>query len=135
MSHLHIHNKYDSPRPISNGVTHDTAHGSFSSYVIGYAFSIALTLASFAIVIGGYLHGTQEIVAILTLAVVQLIVQLFFFLHLGREKSPRWNLVVLSFASLIVLILVVGSLWIMNNLDYNMMHMTPTQMDRYMQDQ
>ena len=116
-------------------MTHRNVHGFFSSYIIGYAFSIALTLASFVIVIGGYLHGTQEVVAILALALVQLMVQLFFFLHLGREKSPRWNLTVFAFALLIVLILVVGSLWIMNNLNYNMMQMSPEEMDSYMIDQ
>jgi cytochrome o ubiquinol oxidase operon protein cyoD len=73
-------------------------------------------------------------VAILTLAVLQFIVQLFYFLHLGSETGPRWNLVVFLSTLGIVLILVVGSIWIMNHLNYNMMA-SPSQMDSYIQSQ
>jgi cytochrome o ubiquinol oxidase operon protein cyoD len=68
---------------------------------------------------------------ILALAVVQLVVQSVFFLHVGRDN--KWKLITYLFAILIVLIIVVGSLWIMNNLNYNMMQMTPEQMELYMQ--
>jgi cytochrome o ubiquinol oxidase operon protein cyoD len=57
-----------------------------------------------------------------------LLVQLIFFLHLGRGSNVRWNILVLSFASLVVIIIVTGSLWIMNNLDY---HMGGHDMDTY----
>ena len=54
-------------------------------------------------------------------AVMQLLIQLIFFLHLNSESKPRWNLTVFLFIILIVGILVIGTLWIMYNLDYNMM--------------
>lgn len=53
-------------------------------------------------------------------AISQLLVQLIFFLHLGRGSNVRWNILVFLFATLVILIVVIGSLWIMNNLDYNM---------------
>jgi plastocyanin len=43
-----------------------------------------------------------------------------FFLHLGREKKPRWNLLFLISTIGIILVVVVGSIWIMNHLHYNM---------------
>ncbi len=66
------------------------------------------------------------------LAVTQLLVQLLFFLHLGRESKPRWNLIVLAFAVMVVVIVVFGSLWIMKNLQYNHGHQTPEETDKFL---
>ena len=67
----------------------------------------------------------------LVLAAVQLMIQLITFLHLGEETSPRWKTYSFLFAFLMALVIIVGSIWIMMNLDYNM-RMTPQQMDSYM---
>jgi cytochrome o ubiquinol oxidase subunit IV len=69
---------------------------------------------------------------IVALALVQLFIQLIFFLHLGRESKPRWNLSALAFAVIVVVILVFGSLWIMASLDYHGgHHSTPQTSDEY----
>lgn len=103
------------------------------SYVTGFLLSIILTIAAYVLVVNHVVTGGWLVTAIVGLALVQLCVQLLFFLHLGEEKRPRWNFVTLLFAGLVVLIIVFGSLWIMNNLNYNMM---PGQMDvkKYMHD-
>ena len=62
----------------------------------------------------------------------QFFTQLLFFLHLGRETKPRWKLLVFLFMTMIVAILVFGSLWIMYNLNY---HMTLQQMYQYLNNQ
>ena len=49
-------------------------------------------------------------------AVAQLVVQLFFFLHLGRGQDAGWNISIFVFAILIISILMIGTLWIMHNL-------------------
>ncbi len=113
---------------------HDSGQGSVFSYVIGFISSIALTLIAYYLVVNHILQGWQLIGAIIGLAVIQLLVQLFCFLHLGRESKPRWNLFVLLFAALIVLIVVIGSLWIMNNLNYRMMS-SPTAINQYLHKQ
>jgi cytochrome o ubiquinol oxidase operon protein cyoD len=69
---------------------------------------------------------------VMIIAVIQLVVQLVFFLHLGQGN--RWKTITFVFAGLVVLIVVVGSIWIMHNLDYNMMHMSPDQMVQYMKE-
>ena len=103
-----------------------------TAYIIGFALSIVLTLAAFFVVIrpGFFQMGSGAVIAtILALAVAQLTVQMLFFLHLGSESGPRWNLVVFLSTVSIVLIIVMGSLWIMNHLNYNM---TPGEMNTYM---
>jgi cytochrome o ubiquinol oxidase operon protein cyoD len=84
--------------------------------------SLLLTLLAYLLVTKDVVDGWVVIPAIVVLAVVQFVVQLVFFLHLGRETKPRWNLMAFLFMLLVVFIVVVGSLWIMANLDYNMMH-------------
>jgi heme/copper-type cytochrome/quinol oxidase subunit 4 len=61
-------------------------------------------------------------------------VQLFFFLHIGRESKPRLNAAAFLFATLVVTILVAGSLWIMDNLNYHHgahEHKTPAEVDEH----
>jgi len=98
---------------------HEAAHGSVKTYATGFAFSIILTLAAYLLVVKNVFNGWGLIFALAALAVTQLLVQLVFFLHVGRESKPRWNLTVMAFAAMVVVILVFGSLWIMKNLQYN----------------
>ncbi len=91
-----------------------------TSYVIGFVLSLGLTLSAYYVVVNGLLTGWGLLWAIIGLAVTQLVVQLLFFLHLGREDRPRWNLMAFLFMLLVLIILVFGSLWIMTNLNYHM---------------
>jgi cytochrome o ubiquinol oxidase operon protein cyoD len=100
-----------------------------TSYAAGFILSILLTLSAYFSVTLHLLTGWTLLFAILTPAFIQLIVQLVFFLHLDREATPRWNLLVLLFTITIVIILVAGSIWIMHNLNYNMMQ--GSQLDTY----
>jgi cytochrome o ubiquinol oxidase subunit IV len=114
----------------------DAGRGTFSSYTRGYVFSIILSLMTFILVFR-HAHNNAYprefvLVSIFVLAIVQLFIQLVFFLHLGKESKPRWNLMVMLFALMVVIILVGGSVWIMNNLDYRM---SPSQVNNYMNDQ
>lgn len=94
-----------------------------STYLAGFGLSLILTLSAFFFVWlyiasdNQFFTTSQLLIWITVLAIIQLIVQLVFFLHLGRESGPRWNLNVLFFAAIVVVILVFGSLWIMNNLN------------------
>jgi len=113
--------------------------GSLRTYVTGFVLSILLTLIAFAFVQRhvstdheAYSHRFL-IVMVVVLALSQLVVQLLYFLHLGNESKPRWNLLVFSFMLTVVIILVFGSLWIMYNLNY---HMPSTdQVNQYLRSQ
>jgi cytochrome o ubiquinol oxidase operon protein cyoD len=101
----------------------ESSAGSFHSYLIGFILSLSLTLVAFAVVNkhvdSGHQFPSDNMVLIFLaiLATAQLLVQLVFFLHLDRESNRRWNAAVLGFAAIVVLILVLGSLWIISNLD------------------
>jgi cytochrome o ubiquinol oxidase operon protein cyoD len=71
---------------------------------------------------GNIISGISAFITLGSLAFVQVIIQLIFFLHLGEEESPRWNLISFLFMVGVVFIIVAGSLWIMFNLDYRMGH-------------
>lgn len=107
------------------------SHSGLTSYVIGFVSSIILTIVSFMLVMSHELTSVWTIIIIVVLAAIQVLVQLYFFLHLGRESKPRWNLYVLLFASLVIIVVIGGSLWIMNNLS-SYMEMTPQQVNTYM---
>lgn len=111
---------------------HEVGQGSYGSYFVGFVLSVLFTILPYLIVVRNLLDGGALLVALAGFAVAQLLVQLVFFLHLGRESKPRWNLMMFCFMLIIVAIIVGGTLWIMHNLDYNMM---PDQMDSYMREQ
>lgn len=111
---------------------------SIKSYIVGFALSVALTLTAYLFVnahVASAHHDFSHhflIGIVMLLASIQLIVQLVFFLHLDREPRPYWNLQVLLFAAGVIAIVVIGSLWIMNNLNYRMM---PSEVNQYMRSQ
>ncbi len=94
--------------------------GQFKNYLIGYFVSILLTLSSFFIVTNHVLTLNTAVYVISLLAIGQFIIQIVFFLHLFNERSPRYRLLVFLLMLSIVLILVIGSIWIMTNLSSNM---------------
>lgn len=97
------------------------------SYIVGFALSIVLTLAAFWI---APLLGTFAAAAIILLALIQLLVQLVFFLELGSGPKEQSNLLVFIFTCIIITILIGGTLWIMSNLDH--LHLgSPTTTDLY----
>lgn len=102
-------------------------HGSITTYTIGFILSLVLTLVAYIAVeihrTSGHASLSHELVIplILSLAVLQLFVQLIFFLHVGFSKKDPWNLVFLISTVSIILVVILASLWIMYHLNYNMM--------------
>lgn len=100
----------------------------YKTYFIGYALSLATTLAAFILVIaqiesGGIAYSESFVVGSLSfLAAAQLIIQLLFFFHLNKESKPRFNTISFLSMAMVVGIILAGSLWIMYHLDYNMSH-------------
>ncbi len=102
----------------------DREHGwnvSFKPVSIGFVFSLLLTVGTYLFVLRHHLSGTALTLSILGLALLQALVQFFFFLHVGMESKPRWTLIAFLFMILIMVVVVGGSMWIMSNLDYNTM--------------
>jgi cytochrome o ubiquinol oxidase operon protein cyoD len=107
-------------------------HSKLGTYIAGYLLSIYLTLTAYLLVTNHAFDNTLLVSLLVVLALLQFFVQLVYFLHLSAAKGSRWRLVVFVFMVIVVAILVFGSLWIMNNLNYRM---TPQQVNNYMNSQ
>ncbi|GAA0535568.1 cytochrome o ubiquinol oxidase operon protein cyoD [Rhizomicrobium palustre] len=111
----------------SHGSDH-AGHGTVTSYVIGFVLSVILTAIPFALVMNHMLPAQTAILAVVAIGVVQILVHLFFFLHMNTSSGQVWNNTAFIFTVVVVGILVVGSLWIMYHLNMNMMPgMMPTE--------
>jgi cytochrome o ubiquinol oxidase operon protein cyoD len=109
-------------------VTRSPVPNGLQSYIIGFLLSLMLTFGMYILVINRVLADSLLVPVIITLALTQLIVQLFFFLHLAHEEKPRWQLVFFLLTAGTILGVVLGSLWIMQHLNYNMM---PEHVEEY----
>jgi cytochrome o ubiquinol oxidase subunit IV len=96
---------------------------SFKPLLFGFLLSVALTLVAYLIAVEHYLTSWSLIFAIFALAGIQALIQFVFFLHLGIEKKPHWNMIMFLFMVGVVVVVIGGSLWIMHNLKYNVMMM------------
>ena len=103
--------------------------------IVGFVGSLVCTVAVFLAVTQHWITGqTAAVTFVLGVAFVQALIQATYFLHLNEEKKPRWQLHSFWFTALMVIVIVVGSLWVMMNLNYNM-GMSPEQMNEYMMKQ
>jgi cytochrome o ubiquinol oxidase operon protein cyoD len=96
---------------------------SVGSYLIGLGFAALLTVVSFFIAHTTLVWTPSLPVALVVLAIAQMGVHLVFFLKITTGPDNVNNVMALAFGVLIVLLLIVGSLWIMTHLNHNMMPM------------
>jgi cytochrome o ubiquinol oxidase operon protein cyoD len=96
-------------------------HGSIRAYAIGFLVSLLLTSLSFSIVAFDIVAKGDIKYWISGFALIQATFQLIYFLHLGKEGSPWWETVTFFFMLITLLIVVIGSLWIMYDLNSRMM--------------
>jgi cytochrome o ubiquinol oxidase operon protein cyoD len=103
------------------------AHGDVRTRVRGYGLGLALaallTAASFWVVTSHVIYDPGVRVAVLTLAVAQIGIHLVFFLHITTSPDNTNNILALAFGTLIVVLIVFGSIWIMTHLNRNMLPM------------
>lgn len=102
----------------------DQHHGwnaSLKPSFLGFILSLLLTVAVFRIVFNNHLSDWALTWTIFGFGTLQAMIQLIFFLHLGLESKPRWNTMSFLFMVLVMFIVIGGSMWIMYNLNYNVM--------------
>jgi cytochrome o ubiquinol oxidase operon protein cyoD len=92
-------------------------------YLIGLGLATLLTVVSFFIAGTSLVWQPSIPIALFVLAIAQMGVHLVFFLHITTGDDNVNNILALAFGVLIVLLLIVGSLWIMDHLNHNMMPM------------
>lgn len=107
--------------PVRHEAGHD--HGSRRGYLTGFLLSAVLTAIPFWLAMTGVLSVQWTAILITVLAFAQIAVHTVFFLHVNTRSEGGWTLVALVFTTIMVLIVISGSLWIMYHLHGNM---TPT---------
>jgi cytochrome o ubiquinol oxidase operon protein cyoD len=92
-------------------------------YVVGLGLAVLLTAVSFFVAGTDLVWQPSIPVAIIVLAIAQMGVHLVFFLHITTGADNTNNVLALAFGIMIVVLVIGGSLWIMANLNHNMMPM------------
>ena len=111
------------------GVEEYEPTASVLSYTAGLGLAILATIASFIVSQTNLLWAPGIPVGLVVLAFAQIGVHLVFFLHLGSGPDHTNNILALAFGVLIVFLVITGSVWIIANLNANMMPM-PANMPR-----
>jgi cytochrome o ubiquinol oxidase operon protein cyoD len=97
--------------------------GGLQGYLVGFGLAILLTAASFTAAQTDLIYGPAVVSALVVLAIAQMGVHLVFFLHLTTGPDNTNNILALAFGVFIVVLVVLGSIWIMSHLNHNMMPM------------
>ena len=124
------------------------SYSDLATYLTGFVFALLLTLLAFGLVIVGRGYSLEPIdkvlgifsygevitgkmprhliiVGVIVLAILQISVHLRYFLHLSFGSPHNWNLLAVLFALFIIIIMVGGTLWIMNDLNNHMLFGSP----------
>jgi cytochrome o ubiquinol oxidase subunit IV len=101
-------------------------------YTVGLALAVILTAVSFWVTNTSLLWAPGVMLGLAVLAIAQMGVHLVFFLHITTGPDSTNNVMALALGILIVTLVAVGSLWIMANLNENMMP-APELMNLHMQ--
>ena len=110
--------------PGDNSSSADVETSALSSagiYTIGLALAVVLTGTSFWVANTSLLWAPGIPLGLAVLAIAQMGVHLVFFLHITTGPDNTNNVLALAFGVLIVIVVVAGSIWIMTNLNDNMM--------------
>lgn len=115
-------------KTVHHHTTHQSGeHGTVASYVVGFILSLVFTFIPYYLVVNKVIAGSVLLAIILAIAFIQMFVQIFFFLHLGRGPKPLYNVLFFGATFATILVVVAGSIFIMNNLYHNM---APSDIDK-----
>jgi cytochrome o ubiquinol oxidase subunit IV len=107
--------------PGDSGVAAQPRPGAALVYTVGLLLAVLLTATSFWVANTSLLWQPGVHLGLAVLAIAQMGVHLVFFLHITTGPDNTNNVLALAFGMLIVILVVTGSLWIMTNLNENLM--------------
>ena len=109
--HGHDHHDHD-----------DHFHISLKGYVTGFVLAVILTVIPFWLVMGHvFAKSSTTGIVLLSLAAVQVVVHMIYFLHMNDKIEGGWSMLSMIFTIMVVFIMFTGSLWVMYHLKHNMM--------------
>jgi|GEM_PF-1873749 len=84
------------------------------THVIGYISSILLTLAALWFTLSTSFSQGSVITGLLVLASLQILIQLFCFMHITDGRDSAYHAIAIGIAFLFMIAVIVGSIWIMS---------------------
>ena len=111
---------------------HDKMHGhaTYKGYITGFILSVILTAIPFWLVMSGAMENTTAVIAIiLALGSAQIVVHVVYFLHMDAQQEEGWNLMSFIFTATLIMIMLIGSMWIMFHLHENTHPEHPTHIE------
>jgi len=90
------------------------------AYITGFILSLVFTVIPYYLVATQTVKGNGLLATILGFAVLQMLVQIIFFLHLGRNPKLRWQIGFFVATVFAILVVVIGSMVIISHLHANM---------------
>lgn len=113
-------------------MTHDDSYQqTVKHYIYGGLLAALITGVVYVVAVNDWLTGLSLAFFGLVAAGIQLAIHLAFFIHVRDREGPNWAAMSFMFTTLTALIIIIGSIWIMMNVNYNM-GMSPEKMDEYM---
>lgn len=103
-------------------------HSSLREYLIGFGLSVVLTAIPFWLIMAKVITDRSTGILVLgAFAVVQMLVHMVYFLHMNGRLQGGWTMLSTIFTVIFLGIAIVGTLWVMYNMNAHMMpqHTTP----------
>ena len=95
----------------------------YRAYLTGFVLAVVLTAIPFGLVWAKALPAATLLPVIAVLAAVQMVVHFRYFLHFGLRSTPWEDRLASGLAVVLIVIMVLGTLWVINDLDLRMMTM------------
>ena len=97
-------------------------HVTTGGYVTGFILAVILTVIPFWLIMGDVIQDRATAAMVLGLfAIVQVVVHMYFFLHMNGKIEGGWTMMSTIFAVVFVAITLAGTLWVMFHMNTNMM--------------
>lgn len=97
-------------------------HASYRAYLVGFGLSVVLTVIPFWLVMSGAeVSLPLALTVIFGLGAIQIMVHVYYFLHVTVKAEEGWQAMSLVFTAIILVIILAGSIWVMFHLHENMM--------------
>lgn len=92
-----------------------TTHSKHSPrlYIVGYACSLVLTAIAFALALTHSMSLGPLLVVLMILAAFQIVVQLYFFMHVTESDGPPFHSAALILGLIFTFAIALMSVWIM----------------------
>ena len=101
--------------------TKASAYPELITYIVGYALALILTIVAFALVHWRWAPPSAALAIVFGLALVQIVVHFRCFLHVTLRGPARDDLQLILFSTMIIFLMVGGTLVILLNLRERMM--------------